>query len=387
MLRYFEVNNYRNFSQPISFDFGKVGGYKFNQECVTNGLIGKSIIYGRNSTGKTNFGEAICDILNILRGGYNVVQRGRILNADSGLDLAFFKYVFDFDGTNVVYEYHRDANYELTDEKMVIDGAVGFDLNYEKREFDSINLSLINAESIQIDKYLKSLDQQQELEDSLVRLPFFRYLISNTAYTYENPLKKLEDYVLRIRMIRVNNLINRSMPGGRSLGRSFVDYLAGVSGALLEFQTFLNDMGIECELYVERLPDGNNELYFKHVNPIPFYDTASSGTLSLANMYMRFIFSNRNMSLLYLDEFDAFYHYDLANKMVGLLKEKYPQCQIVMTTHNTNLMSNQMMRPDCLFILSSYGTITALCDATERELREGHNLEKLYIGGEFEKYE
>lgn len=30
------------------------------------------------------------------------------------------------------------------------------------------------------------------------------------------------------------------------------------------------------------------------------------------------------------------------------------------------------------------GTLTALCNATERELREGHNLEKMYISGEFE---
>ena len=50
-------------------------------------------------------------------------------------------------------------------------------------------------------------------------------------------------------------------------------------------------------------------------------------------------------------------------------------------------MTNKIMRPDCLFILSSRGTLTALCDATERELREGHNLEKMYISGEFEKYE
>lgn len=41
------------------------------------------------------------------------------------------------------------------------------------------------------------------------------------------------------------------------------------------------------------------------------------------------------------------------------------------------------MSPDCLFILPSEGKLTALCDATGRELREGHNLERMYISGEF----
>ena len=92
-------------------------------------------------------------------------------------------------------------------------------------------------------------------------------------------------------------------------------------------------------------------------------------------------------SIVYLDEFDAFYHYEMAENLVKFFKKKFPRSQIIMTSHNTNLMNNRLMRPDCLFILSGEGTLTALCDATERELREGHNLEKMYISGEFERYE
>ena len=90
---------------------------------------------------------------------------------------------------------------------------------------------------------------------------------------------------------------------------------------------------------------------------------------------------------MYIDEFDAFYHYEMSENMIQYLKVKYPNSQVILTTHNTNLMTNSIMRPDCLFILSTYGTLTPLCDATERELREGHNLEKLYISGEFKAYE
>ena len=96
---------------------------------------------------------------------------------------------------------------------------------------------------------------------------------------------------------------------------------------------------------------------------------------------------NWDPSFIYLDEFDAFYHYEMSEKVINFFKRRYPKCQIVMTSHNTNLMTNRLMRPDCLFILSRAGTLTALSNATKRELREGHNLEKMYISGEFDKYE
>lgn len=85
---------------------------------------------------------------------------------------------------------------------------------------------------------------------------------------------------------------------------------------------------------------------------------------------------------MFIDEFDAFYHYELAESIVKLL-EKMPQTQVILTSHNTNLLTNRIMRPDCYFILSD-NKLTSFANATNRELREGHNLEKLYKSGEFD---
>ena len=45
----------------------------------------------------------------------------------------------------------------------------------------------------------------------------------------------------------------------------------------------------------------------------------------------------------------------MSEKVVKFFRSKLPNCQVIFTTHNTNLMSNRLMRPDCLFILSTAG--------------------------------
>ena len=56
--------------------------------------------------------------------------------------------------------------------------------------------------------------------------------------------------------------------------------------------------------------------------------------------------------------------------------------QTILTSHNTYLANNELLRPDCYFMLNK-GKLTSFSDSTDRELREGHNLEKMLRQGEF----
>lgn len=211
-------------------------------------------------------------------------------------------------------------------------------------------------------------------------LSFLRWFVYNTTFSDDSVLIQLFEYVRKMGMITVsNNRIHLSM-------FSYRNFLENLKNPvyLHNFEDFLNLMGIECKLVLQELPDGQVELYFSQNKLVPFYSTASSGTLALTSLYQKIV---SNPSLIYIDDFAAFYHYEMAEKLICYFKDKYPECQLIMTSHNTNLMTNKIIRPDCLCLLSSKGTLTALCDATERELREGHNLEKMYISGEFEKHE
>lgn len=374
MLKKFTVKNYKNFKDEISLDFSKIAGYQFNKDCLSMGLIGKMLIYGRNATGKTNFGRALLDIERLM---YDMSRNGEksvLINADSRDDTAKFIYEFKFGNDEVIYKYSRFANAELCDEELSINGNVIFKCDFKNNKFDFQGLNIISAETVNTNRYL--------IQDNDV-LSFLRWLINNTSFSYNSVLIKLSEYVNKMDLITVGN--NRIESSTIDYSKFFEDLKNPVH--LQNFEDFLNLMGIECKLVLKELPDGQVELYFDHKKLVPFYSTASSGTLVLTNLYQKIVSKAVESSLVYLDEFDAFYHYEMAEKLISFFKTKYPKCQFIMTSHNTNLMTNKIMRPDCLFILSSRGTLTALCDATERELREGHNLEKMYISGEFEKYE
>lgn len=382
MLKKFEVTNYKNFKDKIEIDFSKVGGYQFNPNCITENLISKMLVYGRNATGKTNLGKALLDITNVVIGsGVIRLQNGMFLNADSKDTFAQFSYTFLFDDTEIKYEYKKVNDYQLLDEELCINEELAFAYNFVAKE-GQFNLGVLEADTADVRRYIQADISTEEEALSARSLPFLRWLINNAALKEGSVLLQLDDFIRRMSLLAVGNATLRRSP---LLNEAFYDVL-DKDDNLKDFETFLNIMGVECKLRLIMLPEGQKELYFDHDKPVLFYETASSGTLALTSLYRRLLMG-KEASLLYVDEFDAFYHYEMSEKMIMYFKERYPKCQLILTTHNTNLMTNKIMRPDCLFILSRKGKLTALCDATERELREGHNLEKLYISGEFEQYE
>lgn len=384
MLKKFTVRNYKNFKEEISIDFGNTAGYQFSMDCIYEGLISKMLIYGRNATGKTNLGKALTDLCSTLFAIPGFINNEVFLNADSQEEAAVFSYEFIFEGQQVIYQYAKFSEAQLQRERLYVDDKAIFDCNFTTGKFDFDNLKYIDAETANIERYMQSLEEGEETEDVVEpKLPFLRWLVSNVALRNDSILIRLSNYVKRMIVISAGNSM-RFRP--RRMYNTFFEILEKEE-RLKDLEDFFHSMGIVCRLTLKKLPDGQRELYFSHEKLVPFFETASSGTIALFDLYRRLIPLSWEPSFIYLDEFDAFYHYEMAENVIKFFKRKYPKCQIIMTSHNTNLMTNRLMRPDCLYILSRSGTLTALCNATDRELREGHNLEKMYISGEFKQYE
>lgn len=381
MLTRFEVENYKNFKKRLVLDFENSGGYHFNSDSIYGNIISKLLVYGKNSSGKTNLGKAIMDISS---SPYFIPLDNYYINADNINETAKFKYCFKFDDKYVEYYYEKNSEMMLSQEKLLIDNQLIYFVDYNNISMSLTNLPVIDAETLVINRFFETIISSSEDEDDKFRRPsFLRWISANSVLDEDSVIISLVKYIENMTMITVGNLIRNPHP--RSIQMRLFSRFD--ESWVKDLESFFNQMGVECELILKTLPDGEKQLYFNHETPIPFFENASSGTLALYNLYRRVIMPAKESSLLFLDEYDAFYHYELSRNVFKYLYNNYPETQIIFTTHNIHLMTNKLSRPDCLFILSLDGRLTSLNNATGRELRQGHNIEKLYISGEFEDYE
>ena len=144
------------------------------------------------------------------------------------------------------------------------------------------------------------------------------------------------------------------------------DFLEKVSGQKFVFvKSRETDKMLFCKI-------GNGTIAFDVI--------ASTGTQSLKLLYF-WLKKMGDASFVFIDEFDAFYHFKLAFEVCKQLFNL--NCQVFTSSHNTYLMTNDLLRPDCNFILQD-NKIKPLQACTEKELRFGHNIEKLFRAGAFE---
>ena len=368
MLKYFSVENFKQFANKIEIDFSDVRDYKFNEQCIKNGFIKDILVYGKNASGKSNLGLAIMDITN------HLVDKEKLpflydyyLNADSINKPASFKYIFSFGEDEVVYEYQKINFVNLITESLTINGENIFYYNFQTQKFENNNLKII---------YIDNLNWIFKSGNISV----LRYIANNTALNINSIISKLIRFVEGMlwfrRLDNANNFIGYKDPS--SYG-DIIEYLHE-KNLICDFEKFLQDSGVKEKVEFIKGPDGRNNLYFIHKGQNLPLSVASSGTKALLLFYTWYK-QLEQATFVIIGEFDAFYHFELAERIVNILIQKV-EAQVLLTSHNTNLLTNRLMRPDCYFILNEKG-LNSFANSTKREIREGNNVEKLFISGEF----
>jgi hypothetical protein len=370
MLRKFEVSNFKNFRDVLSFDLSKTKSYEFNPDCVKNNVVNKSLVYGYNGVGKSNLGFAIFDLICHLTDKYkNATHYENYLNAYDEDGIAKFKYEFSLESGTVCYEYGKADLESLIYETVTING----------REFASIDRRISTVANVDAEGAEHLITDVGSSGISIVV-----YIIKNSV------LKNNKDNLCFLEFVEfvAGMLFFRSLESndyiGFEQGRAFIDRDIVDHGHLEDFEEFLNTAGIDCKLAKFSEGDRNSIAFDFNGRLVPFYQIASQGTRSLALFYywlLRLRGSESPVTFLFIDEFDAFYHHDLSALVVRMLRDI--NAQVVITTHNTSIMTNELMRPDCYFLMDGK-SIHSLANSTPKELREAHNIEKMYKAGSFD---
>lgn len=366
MLKRFEVESYKGFKDKIVFDL-TARDYEFNKNIVSNGIVNKAIIYGKNGTGKSSLGIALFDIIIHLTDKENLRPQYLMsyLNAESGKNEASFKYVFQFGDDIVEYEYKKRDAFNLVNEKLTINNKLIIFFDYFKRSKNYLDPDLVGNLNI-------------DLIDN--KLSVIKYIYRNTPTNLDSPITKMMEFCDN--MLWYRSLSDGNNYAGFTNGASSLVEKLYESGRVHDFEKFLADNDIHYKLEFV-IVNSQHELMvvFENGNRMPFVGIASTGTMSLLLFFTWSIVAFKKISLLFIDEFDAFFHYEAAESIVKKLN-KANSFQTILTTHNTYLMQNKLTRPDCCFIMTN-NEIKSLYNSTGKEIREAHNLEKMYINGAF----
>ena len=369
MLSKFTVKNFKNFEKSFCIDFSQTKSYEFSKDCVKNGIVKTGLIYGPNSIGKSNLGKAIFDIVGTLTDKEKVLEFYKTYqNAFKPNEPVEFCYEFCFGDSKVVYRYKKAVYVYMLNEELSIDGKIVVSRNGG-------------------DTFDTSLEGLETLKRTLTpMMPALRYIRTNGTLSDNSQnaiVLKFFDFVNR--MLMVQN-VKENLYQGYFLGPKIVDVEILQQNKLLELEAFLNSVEVKCKLISLEI-NGEKRICFDFDgNVIDFWANASTGTKALVHFYFWYLEALKGdataPSFMYLDEFDAFYHEKTSETVVKMLRKL--DCQVILTTHDTTLLSNDCIRPDCAFNMTeeyrnAEGYVLGpLSSVVKKDLREAHNIPKMF---------
>lgn len=364
MIKRFSVTNFKNFRDTCTLDLSRIRDYSFNAHLIKNNLVNKALLYGKNGSGKSNLGFALMDITTHLTDNLrNPANYLFSLNGDCASKTMRFRYEFDFNGKDVVYEYEKNENMVLMEERIYVSDELVFSYDYSSNKMDN---------------HLPELDglNRQALLTRNMNNSVIKSIYGFSANLPEDsPIRLINEFASG--MLWFRSLGSYEFMGTTNTIENVDQYLASDPEILKGLQSFLSDCGLSYELHA--ISDISGKRVYAHFanQDYPFFSIASTGTKSLCLFFYWMDKMKEHLKFLFLDEYDAFYHFNLSQGILRRVNSD-PSFQAILTTHNPYLADNAIMRPDCYLNIKN-GKIRSFADSTNRIIREGNSLERMVL--------
>lgn len=370
MLKKIQIENFKSFKNETTIDFNSTN-YKIlrNTNVNKDGILKGGIFVGGNATGKTNVILALKLLLDLL-------FRDRIIN------IAQYRCLFSEEDT-------IKLDYEFFIEKK----DVKYSIEYNTfKQTISENLYVDNKNMLnRIGKSAKSKITENTIYDDLDnKTLLLRTIYFNTKFTNYPVLKKWFDYLGNSIYIDASLRARYEVLEGYTTLKEYFDEKGET-----EINNFFNKYNFQQRVEYAKKSSGNlisiegqenKSIFFKRNDvkePIP-YEFESLGNRNLLNMLPSFFKVINNDGMLIIDEFSSAFHNDLEELLVKYFMNNSKNSQIFLVSHSTNLLSNNIFRPDQEFSVefndSNGSTINRF---SNDKPREAQNIEKMYNSGFF----
>jgi uncharacterized protein len=426
MLLQFTVGNFLSFRDPVTFSMmaaPEMGSIPADLRPISDGknVLSISAIYGANASGKSNLIKAIAFARKMIVKGVPVdslIEREPfLLDGKTLASNSIFQFVYEYNG--LLYRYGFECNDDIIVKEWM------FDVVGEERIFERIT----NKESkkVEIDFGVLILNEDKEFYNFVAEgtrpetlylnelrsknspiaanfrdwfgkelyiissddlLPMYGvewYPIQSLAAFMINVLRCIDSGISEIGFVsdksKKNNMPtsrkNIILKGLRNLKEKGYEPLASdlVEGRECVFYTLEDDELVYTELV----------MFHKALDElVPFNKSMESeGTQRLIDI-LPFFMPMTNRTIL-IDELDRRLHPNLSHLLIEIWRKMNRQkSQLIFTTHDDNLLSDDLLRRDEVWLVDKDETgHSSLTSLAEFKIPDGTNIERQYLRGRF----
>ncbi|MBQ0042087.1 MAG: AAA family ATPase [Lachnospiraceae bacterium] len=369
MLTKMYLTNFLSFAERTEFDF-TASKYSILRACnvYEDEFLKGAMLIGPNASGKSNALKGISFVVKMIKGEGMKISGYRCFFSKNPITTVEYEFVFNQKKVVYVIEYNVQTN--TISEELKIDGIL-----FLRRNGNTGELRIGQTVTI---------DEQLDGETLFLRTASF-----NTGrFPQEPTLRKLMDYIQNSYVVDGYNL-------GATYGKTITKYaeefgVDKINKVLEDFKyDFVMEYGSESEGAGLKITIGSDQkaVFLKRRNfPIPnIIVNESQGNQVFADLLPNIIRVIENAGMLIIDEFGNSLHNRLAEKIIRFFMDNAAGSQIFITSHHTNLISNSVLRPDQVNLVTFEAMKgSAVKRISQFKPREAQNLEKMYLSGMFE---
>ena len=415
MITEFSVSNFRSFkslqtlsllAQPLR---SKNNWLDDNTFAIGKGLslLKTKAIFGANASGKSNLITAIGTFITIVRDSVKdegVLSRIQpfLLNEESENQPTFFQIVFVLD--NVKYRYGFEADKKEVKSEWLYGKPEQREVPYFIREGQSL-IKRSDSQFPEAKQFSFLLNEDNEIVRSnalfLTAAAALNGKLSKkilTAFSNIILLSGLDDVFMRQVVHKKLAKETHKNKVVKFLNEAGID-IEDLSIEEVEFDPTTSQVSEQLENYFQKVKKFKLLASLKtrrgsDDQPIgklswSFHNHESDGTKKMLDLSSFILDSIEHGRTLILDEFEARLHTSLSQNIVQLFNASHSNpnnAQFIFSTHDTNLLSNKLMRRDQIAFAKKdeYGQSTLYSLADIKGVRNDESYEKNYLIGKYD---